>query len=194
MVDSQSICEEEELERMAGLQVRDTLVRGMGMQEQLRALLDSCPSSRLQTPMPCTHSEDLPSYQDRSTFFAQSYLQDTTNALSYHDTIMSHPGPTLSHPDTTISHPSTTVSHPSTTVSHLAITNTSSPTLDHSALSQPLLYGNRHTPSYMGLHHSRGLPNCPTIHNLPTYQFNPRRLSGSKTHRHNNSSASHHQR
>ncbi len=37
----QSIREEDELERLAGLQLRDSLVRGMGVSEQLQAVLAS---------------------------------------------------------------------------------------------------------------------------------------------------------
>ena len=48
----QNINEEEELQRLAGLQIRETMIRGMGMSEQLRTMLESQPSSRIQTPLP----------------------------------------------------------------------------------------------------------------------------------------------
>lgn len=46
----QNINEEEELQRLAGLQVRESMIKGMGMSEQLKTILESQPSSRIQTP------------------------------------------------------------------------------------------------------------------------------------------------
>ena len=40
----QAIRDEEELERLAGLQLRDSLVRGLGVSEQLQAVLDTDPT------------------------------------------------------------------------------------------------------------------------------------------------------
>ena len=46
------ISDEEELERLAGLQLRDSLVRGLGVSEQLQISLDQMSSSRPPSTMP----------------------------------------------------------------------------------------------------------------------------------------------
>ena len=67
------IQEEEELERLAGLQLRESLVRGMGVSEQVRVALESQPSSRAVTPSGPPVRANCESAENPH-YFTQTYL------------------------------------------------------------------------------------------------------------------------
>ena len=79
----EAIHDEEELERLAGLQLRDNLVRGMGVSEQVRVVLESQPGSRAETPAPPPvgtvkgASESNTDVGGGGVFFTQAFLQET---------------------------------------------------------------------------------------------------------------------
>lgn len=96
-----SICEEEELERLAGLQLRDTLVRSMGVGEKVRYMLESQPSSRIDTPLPFQHSDLAPPPEGEEkglrSFLSQMFIQET----------LSNPPPLPTHRPLKPHHPAT---------------------------------------------------------------------------------------
>ena len=75
------IYEEEELERLAGLQLRDTLVRSMGVGEKVRCLLETQSSSRIDTPPSLRHADlALPSEGEKKglhAFLSQMFIHET---------------------------------------------------------------------------------------------------------------------
>lgn len=75
----QNIEDEEELERLAGLQLRDSIVRGMGVSEHFRTMLESRPSSHVQTPLPhCTRQKNPhPTNGEVDTFIQESPYNPT---------------------------------------------------------------------------------------------------------------------
>ena len=84
----QNINDEEELQRLASLQIRETIIRGMGMSEQLRTMLESQPSSRIQTPLPLNRSgagEEV-----RTTRASRDHMEEG-NMRYAHTTFPSYP-------------------------------------------------------------------------------------------------------
>ena len=92
------IQEEEELERLAGLQLRESLVRGMGVSEQVRVALESQPSSRAVTPSGPPVRANCESAENPH-YFTQTYLhQDLPEHLPSSHSAHLLPGHTLNWP------------------------------------------------------------------------------------------------
>ena len=94
----QNISEEEELQRLAGLQVRESLIRGMGVSEQLRTMLESQPSSRIQTPLPPKEGAPNPHQGESNQFFSQAFVQESPRTYGDPDSTISQPFLHISHP------------------------------------------------------------------------------------------------
>ena len=90
----QNISEEEELQRLAGLQIRESLIRGMGVSEQLRTMLESQPSSRIQTPLPSKEGAPNPHQGENNQFFSQAFVQEFPRTCGDPDSTILH----ISHP------------------------------------------------------------------------------------------------
>ena len=76
------IYEEEELERLAGLQLRDTLVRSMGVGEKVRCMLETQLSSSIDTSLSLRHSDlALPLEGEKNpglhSFLSQMFIHET---------------------------------------------------------------------------------------------------------------------
>ena len=89
----QNIEDEEELERLAGLQLRDSIVRGMGVSEHFRTMLESQPSSRVQTPLPhCTRQNRTnPTNGEGNAFFTQTFIQESPHNPTGLESALSQP-------------------------------------------------------------------------------------------------------
>ena len=85
----QNINDEEELQRLASLQVRETIIRGMGMSEQLRTMLESQPSSRIQTPLPLNRIRAGEGV--RTTKASRDHMEEEGNTIYAHTTFPSYP-------------------------------------------------------------------------------------------------------
>ena len=94
----QNISEEEELQRLAGLQIRESLIRGMGVSEQLRTMLESQPSSRIQTPLPSKEGAPNPHQGESNQFFSQAFVQESHRTCGDPDSTISQPFLHISHP------------------------------------------------------------------------------------------------
>ena len=79
----QSFTDEEELERLAGLQQRDSLVRGLGVSEQLQSMIssESKPSSRAPSALPLESSHNSTAPFSAGYFTEQLYGNPSIDAV-----------------------------------------------------------------------------------------------------------------
>lgn len=78
-VSPQTIREEEELERLAGLQWRDSLVRGLGISEQLSALLNS---GNREKHCVSRNAPQQPDSDSKALFFTHTVFHDSSHTHS----------------------------------------------------------------------------------------------------------------
>ena len=112
-VSPQKIRDDEELQRLAGLQLRDSLVRGLGVSEQLQSILDDRDSERADTAM-STRPQSTNSNPAKSLFFTNTVFHDSGVGTSLsHSSFPSEHSHTYGTTDSTLLHtlPGSTSSH-----------------------------------------------------------------------------------
>lgn len=84
------------MERLAGLELRESIVRSMGVSEQLRSMLESEPNTRTQTPRPQSNAQNRGMIRNFEAPPPNSYLSFCYDTESH--TSLSHSQPSLHFP------------------------------------------------------------------------------------------------